>query len=142
MNSAYDAARDAKRPVEDRMLDGLRQRNGEYDDYKLSDIHDFGGSDIFMMLTETKCRAAESWIRDILLEEDSGPPWDLTPTPIPEIPPEAEDEINARVAERVMAMIQSEGEAPTQQAVKEMREVVLDQVEQEILQESYLVKIL
>jgi hypothetical protein len=136
MKSAFDAARDAKRPVEDRMLDGLRQRNGEYDDYKLSDIHDFGGSDIFMMLTETKCRAAESWLRDILLEEDAGPPWDLTPTPIPALPPESEDEINSRVAERVMAMIQSEGEAPTQQVVKELREVVLDEVEKEILKEA------
>jgi hypothetical protein len=136
MKTAFDSARQAKRPIEDRMLDSLRQRSGEYDPYRLDEIHDFGGSDIFMMITETKCRAAESWIRDILLEEDSGPPWDLTPTPIPELPPESHDEINARVAERVMTMIGSEGDAPDQQIIKELKEVAMDEVHSEVLQEA------
>ena len=75
MKTEFDRARDAKRPIERRMLTALRQRNGEYEPDKLGQIQNFGGSDVFMMLTEVKCRAAESWLRDILLEDDTGPPW-------------------------------------------------------------------
>lgn len=137
MKTAFDAAREAKRPIEDRMLSSLRQRTGEYDPDKLDDIHEFGGSDIFMMITEVKCRAAESWLRDILLEEDSGPPWDITPTPIPDLPPNSDDEINSRVAERVMTMLQSEGEAPDQQVIKELKEVAAEELRTEMMQEAH-----
>jgi len=131
MKTAFDAAKEAKRPIEERMLTSLRQRNGEYDPDKLADIQEFGGSDIFMMITETKCRAAESWIRDILLEEDAGPPWDISSTPLPELPPEVEGDINERIAEKVMQMIQDEGESPSQQAIKELRQVAVEEIRAE-----------
>lgn len=136
LKSAFDSARDAKRPIEQRMLTSLRQRTGEYDPEKLGDIHEFGGSDIFMMITEVKCRAAESWIRDILLEEGSGPPWDLSPTPLPELPPESEDDVTNRVAERVMKMIEGEGAQPDQQTIKDLREVAKDEMQAEMSQEA------
>ena len=52
----WDAARQAKKPIENIMLRALRQRNGEYEADKLKDIHAQGGSDIYMMITEVKCR--------------------------------------------------------------------------------------
>ena len=61
----WESARDAKQQIEDKMLRALRQRNGEYEPDKLSAIRAEGGSEIFMMLTATKCRGAESWRRDI-----------------------------------------------------------------------------
>jgi len=136
LKTAFDAARRSKRPIERRMLTSLRQRNGEYEPDKMRSIKEFGGSDIFMMVTETKCRAAESWLRDIMLEEDSGPPWDITPTPVPEIPPKAKEEIEARVAERVMTMIDGEGPSPDQQVIKELREIAADEMRTEIMQEA------
>jgi len=134
MKSAFDAARDAKRPIERRMLTSLRQRNGEYEPSKYADIKSFGGSDVFMMITEVKCRAAESWLRDILLEEDSGPPWDINPTPIPDLPPESLKDIENRVSERVMSMIELEGASPNQQVVAELRQVATEEVQLETLQ--------
>ena len=44
------------------MLRALRQRNGDYEPEKLAQITRQGGSEIYMMLTEVKCRAAESWL--------------------------------------------------------------------------------
>ena len=70
VRQCWDAARIAKKPLEDEMLRAMRQRNGEYEADKLRQIKTQGGSDVYMMLTEVKCRAAESWLRDILL--DSG----------------------------------------------------------------------
>jgi hypothetical protein len=86
LRKCWDAARQAKKPIENIMLRGLRQRNGEYEADKLNQIKQQGGSDIYMMITEVKCRAAESWLRDILLETGT-PPWDLQSTPIPELEP-------------------------------------------------------
>ena len=63
----WDSARIAKRKLEERMLQCLRQRNGEYDPEKLAEINEQGGSDIFVNLTSVKCRAATSWLRDTLL---------------------------------------------------------------------------
>ena len=86
LRKCWDAARQAKKPIENIMLKGLRQRNGEYEADKLNQIKQQGGSDIYMMITEVKCRAAESWLRDILLETGT-PPWDLQATPIPDLEP-------------------------------------------------------
>src|SRR5512140_2689 len=58
---AYDAKRQT---VEPRMFQSLRQRRGEYDPDILSKIKATQGSEIYMMLTAVKCRAASSWLRD------------------------------------------------------------------------------
>jgi len=86
LRECWDAAQIAKKPIEQEMLRALRQRNGEYEADKLQQIHDQGGSEVYMMITEVKCRAAESWLRDILLDSGS-PPWDLHATPIPDMSP-------------------------------------------------------
>ena len=87
LRTCWDAARQAKKPIENLMLKALRQRNGEYEADKLNQINSQGGSDVYMMITEVKCRAAESWLRDILLDQGS-PPWGLETTPIPDLSPQ------------------------------------------------------
>ena len=106
VRSCWEAARDAKQPIERKMLKALRQRTGEYEPDKLADIRKSGGSEIFMMLTETKCRGAESWLRDILLDEGMIP-FDLKPTPMPDVPPDYEQKVTALVANQVIQAIQS-----------------------------------
>lgn len=92
---AWDAARNAREPITTIMLKAMRQRNGEYEADKLNAIKRQGGSEVYMRITEVKCRAAESWLRDILL--DSGaPPWDLQPTPIPDLPNDADEAIDRK----------------------------------------------
>ena len=106
VRKCWEAARDAKQPIERKMLRALRQRNGEYEPDKLDDIRKTGGSEIFMMLTETKCRGAESWLRDVLLDEGMVP-FDLKPTPIPDAPPDFQQKVTAVVAQNVIQAIQN-----------------------------------
>ena len=62
IRKAWQIAREAKRPIEVAMIKSLRARNGIYEPEKLAAIKEMGGSEIYVLLTLTKCRAAEAWI--------------------------------------------------------------------------------
>lgn len=102
----WEAARDAKQPIERKMLKALRQRSGEYEPDKLAAIQEEGGSEIFMMVTATKCRGAESWLRDILLDQGIVP-FDLKPTANPDVNPESLQRVTEVMGQKVIALIQS-----------------------------------
>jgi hypothetical protein len=102
----WDSARDAKRTIEERMLQCLRQRNGEYDPDKLADIKRQGGSEIYIQLTSVKCRAATSWLRDTLLGTGTDKPWSLEATPEPTLPPEIIQELMASMQQQLQAMME------------------------------------
>jgi len=122
LRACWDAARQAKKPIEYIMLKALRQRNGEYEADKLAQIHAQGGSDIYMQITEVKCRAAESWLRDILLDTGT-PPWDLQPTPIPDLSPQQTLELQELFAAEVVKQVEMTGQAPTPNDIAEMKEM-------------------
>ena len=131
----WDVAKIAKKPIEDEMLRALRQRNGQYEPDKLSQIKQQGGSEIYMMITEVKCRAAESWLRDILL--DSGtPPWDIVPTPIPDLSPLDRREIQDIFASEVLTMLQENQKAPSKQEMAQIKEMVSQDYRFKILQDA------
>jgi hypothetical protein len=98
----WQSAQTAKLPIERQMLKALRQRMGIYDPAVLGEIRRSGGSEIFMMLTSAKCRAAEAWLRDILTPADDKC-WGLTAPKIPEIPPPIRDEIINAVSQEAIA---------------------------------------
>ena len=135
LRQCWDAARIAKNPIEQKMLRALRQRNGEYEADKLKQIRAQGGSEIYMMITEVKCRAAESWLRDILLDNGS-PPWDLQATPIPELSPAQAKEVQNEFAQKVLKMIEEVGQAPTPEQMSELKEMVSQDYRFRILREA------
>lgn len=106
--SLWEDAKRAKEEVRPRLLASLRQRRGEYDPDKLAEIRKTGGSEIFMMLTSVKCRAAGAWLRDVLLGQGSEKPWTVSPTPNPELPEDAEDQLHMAVGQEV-GMLQAQG---------------------------------
>jgi hypothetical protein len=85
-------ARDAKQSLEREMLHSMRQREGKYSDGKLAAIRKVGGSEIKMMLTDVKCRAAEAMILDVLFGSGERP-FSCEPTPLPDIPDQIQQEI-------------------------------------------------
>jgi hypothetical protein len=98
----FELARDVKRnDVEPRMIQNSRARRGEYDPEKLAEIAKMGGSQIFFGLTGLKCRAAASWIKDVMLGTGVDRPWSIRPTPISDLPPE----INELIVEQAVAPI-------------------------------------
>lgn len=135
LRECWDAAKKAKKPIEQTMLKALRQRNGEYEPDKLAQIRAQGGSEIYMMVTEVKCRAAESWLRDILLDQGS-PPWDLTPTPKPDLPPEVAASIDKEFARRLVDMVRQGGAPPSEAEMSVMHEVVAQEHRFAVLREA------
>ncbi|MES0336741.1 MAG: hypothetical protein SFH39_10395 [Candidatus Magnetobacterium sp. LHC-1] len=78
IRDCWEAAKRAKLPVTDQMQSSLEQRNGLYTAGKLQAIKKTGGSELYMLLTKSKCRDAEAWLKDILIQPGLRP-WDLTP---------------------------------------------------------------
>tara|TARA_R110000787_G_scaffold90916_4_gene191765 strand:+ start:1135 stop:3198 length:2064 start_codon:yes stop_codon:yes gene_type:complete len=135
LRTSFDAAKRAKDPIERAMLKALRQRNGEYEPTKMAAIQQQGGSEIYMMITEVKCRAAESWLRDILMDTGT-PPWDIKPTPLPDLP-EARDEIvNQILGEKVTGLIEQIGQAPNPSEVAQLKEIVAQELRFNVLQDA------
>jgi len=113
-------ARTAKEmTVEQRMLKSVRQRRGEYDPDKLLQLREQGSSLIYMMLTSNKCRAASSWLRDVLLTDSKDKPWSLRPNPIPEMPPPVLQDLMMR-AQQKLAEVLATGINPSDQEVRNM----------------------
>lgn len=130
---AWEDARRAKVEVEERLLDCLRRRSGKYSAEKLRLIEQEGGSAIFMMLTATKCRAASSWLRDILMPANERP-WGLDPTPVSEIPQEYLMPVMQQIQQQMMAA-QEQGQqidmtAVRDQARKQIRSMAQEKAEE------------
>ena len=131
----WDAAKYAKEPIENSMLQSLRQRNGEYESTKLTAIQNQGGSEIFMMITEVKCRAAESWLRDILMDSGS-PPWDIQPSPEPTLPAKEDAAINEALGSKVTEYIEQVQVAPDPAQIEELRELIAQERRFLVMQEA------
>jgi hypothetical protein len=96
-----------------RLIDALRTYKGQYDPARLRDIKAFGGSDVFARIVPGKCRGATSLLRDIYLGSER--PWDISPTPEPQVPEDIEQAIQGLVAAEI-AMCQRQLQQMQQQA--------------------------
>ncbi len=101
----WDESHSTKQDLSERLLRCERQRRGEYDPDMRMLIDEQGGSAVFMMLTDVKCRAAEAWIKDVILSADRT--WTLTPTTEPSVPNEMRDAIVNTVMTEVMQVAAS-----------------------------------
>lgn len=128
----WEIARDAKRnTVEPRLVANMRRRRGEYDPDKLAEIREYGGSDVYAMLTSVKCRAAASWLRDVLMAGGSEKPWGISPTPVPDLPPDMVEEVIRRVA-APLAQAQAAGQFVSDEELKAAMLAVKDQIMNEL----------
>jgi len=131
IKSSFQENKDARMSseIEDKMLQSLRAYNGHYDPEDLAKIRHSGGSEIFMNLTPTKCRAAMSWIRDIMMPAKETA-WGFEPTSVPDLPEDIslqiEDHINALANEQPAAPPTPEGQEPkpsAQGAAQKLQEI-------------------
>ncbi len=108
VRQCWTYARDAKRQmIFPRLLQNVRARRGEYDPERLSAIRNEGGSEVYAMLTSVKCRAAASWIRDVMHGSGSEKPWTLRPSKVPELPPQMAEQIVQQAMQPLQEAIQS-----------------------------------
>lgn len=101
-----------------KMLKSVRARRGEYDPDKLAQLREQGSSTIYMMITSNKCRAASSWLRDTLVTASDDKPWTITPTALPDLPPNEVQGIMAQ-AQVEVEQLYLNGTPPTDQQVRE-----------------------
>jgi hypothetical protein len=133
----WGEAKRNKLPMEERLLSCDRQVKGEYEPEKLSAIKAKGGSEIFMMITAQKKRDLRSWLLDIL--KPTGPSdriFTLTPTPIPDLPQEVEQEIGHRIMNGLMQeltmRVAATGEEVTDDQIAEMMGAMMDDAREKV----------
>jgi hypothetical protein len=125
IETCYSRAKDAAQPLQERLLKCERQRRGEYEPDKLAAIRMTGGSEVYLMLTDIKCRAAESWIKDVMLSAGEEP-FKLEPTEIPEVPQEIMRQIEQQTQQDAQLLMQM-GYDLTQDLISEQVEFVKNQ---------------
>jgi hypothetical protein len=129
VRKAWEAAKDEKTDIEASLLRSKRQREGVYDPHKLAKIRAQGQSEIFIKLTDIKCRAVEAWLKSVY--RDSGRPYRITPTPIPDLPQSTEEAVAQSVhREAIMAYSESGQPIPPEEEEK-----VFEKIREETLKE-------
>lgn len=133
VRQCFNAADTYRQNHEDDMLNALRARNGEYDAATLAEIKKQGGSDVYMRVTSSKMRTAQSWLKDIYLNIDR--PWTVDPTPMPSLKQEVEPLVMQQVdmISRQAAMM---GMVPTEQELMQLYEELLDKARGEVEEEA------
>ena len=131
VRNAWHEAQTERSNFEERMMASLRARRGEYDSNKLAKIREQGGSEIYMMITSVKCRAAASWLRDSLGGTGENKPWTLNPTPVPELTQEMEQFIQQRIQMEVQKFLNAGGLPPTEEMVMTAVEIARDRMRSE-----------
>lgn len=138
--------------IEDEIFQSLRANNGEYDPQDIQLIEQEGGSKIYMNLTPTKIRAAQSWIKDILLPSTEDI-YTFEPTPLPSLP----DDLEAKLEEAFLteydtakAKVQEGGPVGPKQAQetiielnrnkRDIKEAVLDEINTEAKFQMYIME--
>ena len=89
------------------LLRCLRARRGIYSQDELNQMAQSGGLNfVWVDLTETKCRAASAWIREVIFPPGDVP-FETAPSPMPDLPIEYKESIvKAAAAKAQEAMVQ------------------------------------
>lgn len=140
VRQCWEVAKQHKLPVAHRLTDCLRRRKGEYSAEKLGKIQQTGGSDIYMGITGTKCRAAKAWLSD-LYNQTGDKPFSIDPTPISDLPPEIKENLIMQamqgamqlgVPEEVAFQLMKKHESRLQNELKEEAEQRMERMEDHI----------
>jgi hypothetical protein len=135
--SRWELMQDGRTVYEERLSENLLQRRGEYSAKKLAEIKEFGGSEIFLNITSTKCRAGSAWLRDTMMGSGVDKPWGLDATPIADLPPDVVQKIHAQLTQMVMQfMAANGGMPPPEDMVRQQAEQMRDQIQEQLQDEA------
>lgn len=101
--TCWNEARDEKRPVELIMLNSLLARDNKYTEEKLRLLDPTKTTRVYIPISSTKCRDAKAWISDIIKPSERA--WTIEPTPLPDLPPDVEQEIQAEIVAQYRAAL-------------------------------------
>jgi hypothetical protein len=104
-------AKQAKHAILPRLQRAHLARMGEYDNCKLAQIREYGGSEEYARITANKCRIVDAWLRDVFMGQTEKP-WTLNPTPQPNFPPDELDLVKQEVGIEVAQFFAMTGQMP------------------------------
>jgi len=113
INANWETAKTAKQTVQYEILDDYRRRAGGYTNSKLNEIRGFGGSEIFMMLSNEKARAVEAHIKDVSLPGGGEKAWGVEAGPVVDMPEEEEIQVAQQVMAEAMQLYELQGLQPS-----------------------------
>ncbi|MBS0367663.1 MAG: hypothetical protein JSS57_00535 [Proteobacteria bacterium] len=122
----------SKQRIDLKLLDCLRARRGLYSPNALADLQNNGGLNIVWAdLTETKCKAASAWIREIVLPVGEQP-WGIDATPVPDLPLDMKRQVVAKALEQAQQVMvqasQSGGGVMDQQEFRDLAKQLGDKL--------------
>lgn len=128
VRAAWGRNKLAKQRVDLKLLDCLRARRGLYSPAALSAMQaaNQGMNIVFTDLTETKCRAASAWIRDVVLPAGERP-WAIEPTPVPDLPMSIKQGVVKKALQTAQQIMQQSAQAEGGQPMSQddFRELVV-----------------
>ena len=107
---AWGNAKLAKQRIDLKLLACLRARRGIYGAADIAASSASGMNLVWADLTETKCRAASAWIREIVMPVGEQP-WGFDPTPIPELPRKIQEGIVQKAITQAQQVMQQNAQA-------------------------------
>lgn len=108
----------------ERLLHSLRVFNGQYDSTKLTQIRQWGGSEVYARVIAQKCRAASSLLRDIYLSQER--PWAVRPPANPDIPSNIQASIEQLVQQEGMKVASVLGRPPAPVDLEKRKKALME----------------
>ena len=139
VNDCWERAKFAKTEITERLLKCERQRRGVYDPDHAMEIAKTGGSDIYMRLTDVKCRAAANWINDVMIAGGRRA-YQLDPAKEPELPPEIAAGIVDIVRLEMMEFVQAGGQVHPEAfrvRMEQVQDEIMDKMREEAKQKAF-----
>lgn len=118
VTKCWEAARDAKTEITERLLKAQRARFGQYSPEELAFIRELGGSEEYARISANKCRIADSWLYDVYLGQTDAP-WTLNATPSPELDPTAMEQVKTQVGTEAAQYYAVTGQMPSPEVVQQ-----------------------
>jgi len=103
--SDFEKAKRAKQSVHERLISCLRLFMSKYSVKEESEIEESGQPNVFIPLTNIKCRAGKAWLNDIYFEPGKSL-FEVKPTPVPTLPEEKEQKVLQRLQNEVSDIVQ------------------------------------
>lgn len=128
-------AEQARLDVQNKMLEALYARRGEYTPDKLAKIIEQGQPPIYMMLPSVKMRQAEALLLDLVGGVGRNRPWSAEPTRVPELPPQEDVSIRESVTQEVQQAILM-GLEPTPEDVRQRLEAAKTQLQERLREQA------
>lgn len=134
IRDVFRRAAEARQSVEQRMIEAMLARRGQYTPDKLKVIESQRQPAIYMMVASAKMRQVEALLRDVLIGAGTDKPWTIRNTPVPDLPPELVEQLVQQLIQEIQQAVVA-GFPPSmdaaRQRLRQMRDEMMPRLQEE-----------